>query len=241
MDVMDLIPAPFGPMHAQWLKRRQLSSTLSNSCRAGRAVFLQHRSGRQVPVVLTVKDGEAAAAVVKEKEGDAGKFYTVRAMATTSDNVALSYRMQFVVGPDLVVGKVLCSEESFGYKPADLEGQRLTGFLEGLPTEAEGIAVLSEMVSQGRAEGSQITYRVGFRASSGAKARALDRLHDSATGPNRLAMLCRPGGPRGGPSDGSGERLCPFGLQGGQNRDRDRHQSGHHHHPGDRDILPGLR
>lgn len=174
LDLMDLIPAPYGQLHAHWLRRRFLSSSLANTCRSGRTVYLQHKSGRHVPVSITVKEADMTgteAHVTKDTGRDeamsSAKFYTVRAQLSTSEAMVLGNRMQLMVGDNLEIRRAVCDESSYGYTSGMLEGQHITSYFEELPGGNEGSAVLTEMIAQGKSEEAQSSYRVGFRAQTG--------------------------------------------------------------------------
>jgi hypothetical protein len=97
LEVTDFVPAPFGAMHGQWLRRRALPSNLGPSCRFGRTVFLQTKTGRQVPIVLNVKDGDGTGneggATMKHGGADV-KFFTCRASPVSADTANYHIRLQ---------------------------------------------------------------------------------------------------------------------------------------------------
>lgn len=96
------------------------------------------------------------------------KTYMVRAVSVEAERVTLYYRMQLSVAPDGMIRTASCESSSFGFLPEALEGVRLfESLVDGWPVGVDGLALLQDMYSRGRAEDDQSSYRVAVRASNG--------------------------------------------------------------------------
>lgn len=154
-------------MHANWLKKKSVSANLTNGCRSGRAVQLQHRSGRQVPVTLSIREllpSEIQAQSHQLQQGR-GTIYAVKVIASSLEAIAFESTMSLKVrlgpgrrctGPDILRSSafchhlqvsadsslkmlaVRCSERSFGFRPAQIEERVSCSFTLRVPTSAAG-------------------------------------------------------------------------------------------------------
>lgn len=131
MDVMDLIPAPYGPMHVQWLRQRSTTSSRATSCRMGRVVNLLHRTGRLIPVTLSIRGGDSMAGSDGRRDQNTSEVYSVRATLSAVEDAAQACRMDLQVDAALVVRRSTCGNRSFGYHSGQLDGQHLHTLVEG--------------------------------------------------------------------------------------------------------------
>ena len=95
------------------------------------------------------------------------KSYMVRATVCPADKVNFFHRMQLTVYADGRIGKATCETSTFGYNADDLVGRTLESLVETWPSGIEGLALLEELLSRGKADHDQCAFRVGVRASTG--------------------------------------------------------------------------
>lgn len=181
LQLMQLVPEPYGMMHIPWLKGENLLPSHGTdkgvkSCVDGRIVEMKAKSGRTVTVRLHVRSTSGEA----RREG---KTWDCTLSILDSQAAALSYRTSLRVNASGAISDVSGTEESFGYNPATLRGADVSDALD-LPSGELAVQYIKRFIQK-----QDVVYRrLTLKTAEGSMGPGIARFA-AAAGEDGMALI----------------------------------------------------